>query len=67
MDSTEALTEGFCEVSGKSDRFIVAIAGMVGDSADFQARHAWRFDLATETLREIPTAGIRCAHAGGGD
>lgn len=63
MDSTEVLLiEGLCKTNGKSDRFIFGIVGTVGDSVDFHARRAWRFDLASETLREIPTVGVTCAH-----
>jgi len=62
-DSTEELvTEGLCLVNGKEDRFVIGIAGIVGDSVQWQARHAWRFDLPSETLHEIPTAGITCGH-----
>ena len=62
-DSTEEIvTEGLCLVDGKEDRSVIGIAGMVGDSVQWQARHAWRFDLPSETLREIPTAGVTCAH-----
>jgi hypothetical protein len=65
MDSREVVTEGVCSVNGKWDVSILAITGTVGDSVDFHARHAWRFDRATETLRAIPTAGVTCAHPDG--
>jgi hypothetical protein len=61
MDSTDVVTEGLCRINGKSDPSILAIRAKVGDSVHFHARHAWRFDRATETLREIPTAGVTCA------
>jgi hypothetical protein len=61
MDSTDVVTEGLCRINGKSDPSILAIAAKVGDSVHFHARHAWRFDRGTETLREIPTAGVTCA------
>ena len=65
MDSTEDIvTEGLCAVNGKNDRFVLGIAGTAGDSVRWQARHAWRFDLATESLQEISTTGVSCGHAG---
>jgi hypothetical protein len=64
-DSAGRVTEGLCLVNGKPDRSILAIVDSVGESWQtsdhFPARHAWRFDQANETLREIPAAGVRCA------
>jgi len=64
-DSAGRVTEGLCLVNGKPDRSILAIVDSVGESwgtsDHFPARHAWRFDQANETLREIPAAGVRCA------
>jgi hypothetical protein len=65
MDSTDVVTEGVCRINGKSDPSILAITATVGDSVHFHARHAWRFDRATETLRELPAAGVTCAHPHG--
>ena len=63
MDSTEELVrEGLCLVNGKEDRLVIGIAGIVGDSVEYQARHAWRFNLSNEKLQEIPTAGVTCGH-----
>ena len=68
MDPTEGVViQGLCLLNGKEDPFVLGIAGTVGDSVQFQARHAWRFDLATETLSEIPTTGVTCAHVVGED
>ena len=64
-DSAGRVTEGLCLVNGKPDRSILAIVDSVGESWQssdhFPARHAWRFDQANETLREIPATGVRCA------
>jgi len=69
MDSTETivLTEGMCAVNGKNDPSVFGITGTVGDSVRWHAHHAWRFDLAAESLQEIPTAGVTCEHADGED
>ena len=68
VDSSEGVViQGLCLLNGKEDPFVLGIAGTVGDSVQWQARHAWRFDLATETLHEIPTTGVRCAHVVGED
>lgn len=63
MDSTADWTDNMCQINGKPDHSVLAIASTVGKSP-FPARHAWRFDQATEELTEIPTAGVTCYHAG---
>lgn len=61
MDSTDAVTEAFCKLKGKPDSSIIAVTSTAGDSVEYHARNAWRFDRATETLREIPAAGVTCS------
>lgn len=61
MDSTDVVTEAFCEINGKPDHSILGLTSTFGDSVDYHARRAWRFDRATETLREIPAAGVTCS------
>jgi hypothetical protein len=59
--------EGLCSAGSTNDPFIIAVTGAAGDSVSFQATHAWRFDLPTRTLNEIPAAPVTCSHAGGDD
>ena len=61
MYPTEFVTEAFCEINGKPDPSILGLTSTFGDSVDYHARRAWRFDRATETLREIPAAGVTCS------
>jgi hypothetical protein len=61
MYPTEVVTEAFCEINGKPDPSILGLTSTFGDSVDYHARRAWRFDRATETLREIPAAGVTCS------
>jgi hypothetical protein len=61
MDSTDVVTEAFCELNGKPDSSIIGLHSTAGDSVEYHARNAWRFDRATETLREIPAAGVTCS------
>ena len=68
MDSTETLVlEGLCRVNDKDDPFVLGVVRTHGDSSNFRATHAWRFDLASKTLREIPTSGVTCAPVSGED
>jgi hypothetical protein len=61
MDSTDVVTEAFCEINGKPDPSILGLTSTFGHSVDYHARRAWRFDRATGTLREIPAAGVTCS------
>jgi len=66
MDSTDHIVlEGFCRVNGKDDPAVIAITGSAGDSLYWNAHRAWRFEAATETLREIPATSVRCKHIAG--
>jgi hypothetical protein len=60
MHLHEDVIAGLCEINGKSDPSVLALTATVEDSTHFQARRAWRFDRTSETLREIPTAGVLC-------
>ena len=60
-------TEGLCSVEGKNDPFIIAVTGIAVDSVSFQANYAWRFDVAQQTLKEIPVTHVTCSRASGDD
>jgi hypothetical protein len=52
---------GLCGTTAGSDPAIIAIPRInQQDTAFTQIRRAWKFDVATETVREIPTSNIRC-------
>ena len=62
IDSTQyVVTEGLCSVNEANDPFVFGIVRPVGDSVQWQASHAWRFDVRTETIREISASGVKCA------
>jgi hypothetical protein len=66
MDSTQQfMFAGMCGRGGKGDPYILAIAVVNDDSVYRDIRHAWEFDPATETVREIPTAHVFCWNQGG--
>lgn len=57
---------GQCGVKDTPDSNVIAIARFVPEDEVFTViSRAWRFDPATETVREIPTADIRCFNPGG--
>jgi hypothetical protein len=60
-------TAGLCSVEGKNDPFVIGVTGATVDSVSFQATHAWRFNLAQQTLNEIPAASVTCAYPSGDD
>jgi hypothetical protein len=60
-------TAGLCSVDGKNDPFVIAVTGAAVDSVSFQATHAWRFNLAQQTLNEIPAASVTCVYPSGED
>lgn len=67
-DSTEEVSIwGLCSVNGNNDPLVIGIIRPVVDSAEWQASRAWRFDLTASTLREIPTAGVKCGTLKGED
>ena len=52
---------GLCGTTSGSDPTIVAIPRVNHqDTAFTQIRRAWKFDIATETIKEIPTSDVRC-------
>jgi hypothetical protein len=62
VDSTdEVITEGLCSVNDISDPLVFGIVSPDSYGVQWQASHAWRFDAPTETLREIPVLGVKCA------
>ena len=68
LDSTEeVITEGLCSVNEVHDPFVFGIVRPVGDSVQWQASHAWRFDVKSGTIREISVSGVKCAHVVGED
>jgi len=68
MDSTQWLMfGGMCGVNDTSDVEVLAIAVANDDSVYRSISHAWRFDRATRTLREIPTTNVVCWNQGGDD
>jgi hypothetical protein len=68
VDSTdEVIIEGLCSVNDISDPLVFGIVSPDSYGVQWQASHAWRFDVSTETLREIPVTGVKCAHVVGED
>jgi len=68
IDSTEdVVIWGLCSVNGTNDPFVIGIMRPTGDSVEWQASHAWRFDLTGRTIREIPALGVKCGTIGGDD
>jgi hypothetical protein len=65
VDSLQQLMfAGMCGVDNKSDVYVLAIARVTDDSVYHDIRRAWRFDRASETVREIPTANVVCWDVG---
>jgi hypothetical protein len=68
VDSTdEVIIEGLCSVDDTHDPLVFGIVSPDSYGVQWQASHAWRFDVSTETLREIPVLGVKCAHVVGDD
>lgn len=53
---------GGCSTDGKADSFVAALVKTPsGELGVYQTiRRAWRADLATQTITEIPTTGVEC-------
>ena len=68
IDSTEEVAVwGLCAVNGTNDPFVIGIMKPIGDSAEWQASHAWRFDLKASSLQEIPATNVKCGTLKGED
>jgi hypothetical protein len=59
--------DGLCSNNGKHDPFIIAVTGSAVDSVGFQATHAWRFEVHSKALHEIPPTGVICGYVSGED
>jgi len=65
MDSTQHLMfSGLCGINYKSDRYVLAVVGIGGDSVYRNILKAWRFDRESKILREIPTTNVVCFDPG---
>jgi hypothetical protein len=60
----ELMFAGMCGIDNKGDPYVLAIARATADSVYHEIRYAWRFDRASETVREIPTANVVCWNVG---
>jgi len=57
----DLMFSGLCGTTAGSDPTIVAIPRInLEDTVFTQIRRAWKFDVATETIKEIPTSNVRC-------
>jgi hypothetical protein len=56
---------GSCRTNGQPAPGVLAIVTANGEPVLKDVRHAWIFDLASETLRGIGTTGVSCVDAAG--